>query len=202
MRNFREYCNDKLLETKIGMLAYMFAYHKLSANHFVDWYVTEGRYLTEEQLVSVLTEDAPQSPGLWGSIKNFAYNHPMAAAGMAGTASAGPAGGALAAGSTWLGKKAYNWWNSRNSKDPVGRAAQQILPQLQQLRQHLKDPQGQKAVDTLLTYLGNLQQQQQPQQPQNTSHGGMTVNAPQHPMPTGGNAPAANKQSYGGTFYT
>jgi len=134
MRTFSEHFQEQLLDTKIGMLAYMFAYHKLSAAHFVDWYVTEGRHLPEDQLMMVLFENDPaaaqqqpaqppplpnqqqQPQGMMGRLGNMVgsagrwmYNNPYKTAAVAGGLLGGPAMVPMAMAGTWLGKKAYNW---------------------------------------------------------------------------------------------
>ena len=193
MKTFQDHFTEQVLDTKIGMLAYMFAYHKLSASNFVDWYMTEGRYLPEEELMMTLFENDPnqvtpaqqppqqqQQPNTFmgrlgqmaGSAGRWMYNNPVKTAGIIGTA-INPAFGPMAMAGTWLGKKAYNWYQNRQqqaqqdqqpqqnqqpTQDPVGQMAGQILPQLQQLKGAVQDPKGQQAIDGLLQYLGAAQQ--------------------------------------------
>jgi hypothetical protein len=236
MRTFQDHFTEQLLDVKIGMLAYMFAYHKLSASNFVEWYMTEGRYLPEDELMMTLFENdpnqqtpqqqpqqqtqQPQQPNSFmGRLGNMAgragrwmYNNPVKTAGIIGTA-INPAFAPMAMAGTWLGKKAYNWYQNRNQgqqgqggqgaqqqgqgaqgqqqgqqgqqPDKVGQMAGQILPQLQQLKGAVQDPKGQQAIDGLLQYLGS-------------AHQGAPGAATPAPQPTAGGGLQADKAVSGG----
>lgn len=150
MRSFSEYIQEDSLDTKIGILAYLFAHHKIDAKQFSDWYLSEGKKLSTEEMGRVLFENAPQAqpqqaqqqPGMmgrmWNAAKNsrvgqWAQNNPykasmawpaaLAAAGAGGMATMGAV--PLAMGATYLGKKAYDWYKNRNAQQPGQQQAQQ-----------------------------------------------------------------------------